>query len=84
MDDSYETSVTEAQRQGVEGISKDDVAVNCVIPPELEIDDAVIELERTDDGMTYVEGGSVDPVDAEDIKRGRRQHRRCTQRRWRQ
>jgi len=47
MDDSYETSVTEAQRRGVEGINDDDVAVNWVI----EIEDGVIELERTDDGM---------------------------------
>ena len=44
MDDSYETSVTAAQGRGLGGIKDDDVTVNSEIPPELEIDDCVIEL----------------------------------------
>ena len=66
MEDSYETSVTAAQRRGLGGIKDDDVVVNSVISPELKLDDCVIELVRTDNGMTCIEGGSVDPVDAED------------------
>ena len=64
MDDSYETSVTASQRRGLGGIKDDDVAANSVISPELKLDGCVSELVRTDVGMTCVEGGSVDPVDA--------------------
>ena len=47
----------ELERQGVDGINDNDVVVNWVISPELETGDGVIELERTNDGMTYIEGG---------------------------